>query len=358
MKMRTKLQLLIAGMLLATIGTGLGQQPNITNQPQSCTNAVGTTATFTVGATGTEPLAYQWQKYGADFTDFADCTNAALVLTNVQTSHAGDYRVVVTNVEGAVTSDVAHLTVILPPTLRFSRGSYTVAEWAGSVSLTVWRHYDTNTPVSVDFATADSSAKAGLDYTATNGTLVFAAGETNQTITVSILNDGLVEGTKTFRVTLSNPTNAVLGAPTVANVSITDNDKGLQLELASYSVNEDAGAITIRVLRRDDGDFPVSVDYATTNLTAVAGQDYLDAAGTLTFAPGEILKPVTVTLLNDAVWEASKTFRITLSNPAGGAVLGAHLVGDRDHHEHRRCGAVSSGKFHQPGRRGLQPASR
>ena len=144
-------------------------------------------------------------------TDLADCTNAALVLTNVQTSHAGDYRVVVTNADGAATSDVAHLTVLLPPTLRFSTASYTVAEWAGTVSLTVWRLYDTNTPVSVDFATADGSAKAGLDYTATNGTLVFAAGVTNRTFTVPILNDGLVEATETFRVTLSNPTNAVLG---------------------------------------------------------------------------------------------------------------------------------------------------
>ena len=58
--MKTKLQLLMAGMLLATIGTGLGQ-PNITNQPQPCTNLVGTTATFTVGVTGTEPLARQMQ---------------------------------------------------------------------------------------------------------------------------------------------------------------------------------------------------------------------------------------------------------------------------------------------------------
>jgi polyhydroxybutyrate depolymerase len=87
-------------------------------------------------------------------------------------------------------------------------------------------------------------------------------------------------------------------------------------------VNEDAGAITIRVLRRDDGNYPASVDYATTNLTAMAGQDNLDAAGTLTFAPGETLKPVTVTLLNDAVREPSETFRITLSNPSSGVVLG------------------------------------
>ena len=108
---------LALGLLLAGIGPALGQ-PSITNQPQSCTNGVGTTATFTVTATGTEPLAYQWQKqdYLLNITDLAGCTNATLVLTNVQTSQAGYYRVVVTNADGAITSAVATLTVPLPPT--------------------------------------------------------------------------------------------------------------------------------------------------------------------------------------------------------------------------------------------------
>jgi hypothetical protein len=113
--MRTKFQILSAGMLLAPILTGFGQPIIISNQPQSSTNLAGTTAAFLVGATGTEPLAYQWQKYGADFADLADRTNATLVLTNVVCGDAGDYRVVVTNIEGAVTSPVARLTVVAYP---------------------------------------------------------------------------------------------------------------------------------------------------------------------------------------------------------------------------------------------------
>jgi hypothetical protein len=112
--MQMKFQLLIGGMLLATIGTGFGQ-PAITQQPQSCSNAVGTNATFTVGATGTEPLAYQWQKYLTDWSDLTNRTSATLVLTNVQTSDAADYRVAVTNVDGATNSAPAHLYVLVPP---------------------------------------------------------------------------------------------------------------------------------------------------------------------------------------------------------------------------------------------------
>jgi len=84
------------------------------------------------------------------------------------------------------------------PTLQFSTATYTVAENAGSVTLTVRRLNDPNAAVTVDYATANGTATAGLDYTATNGTLTFAAGETNQTVTVPILNDGLVEPTETF----------------------------------------------------------------------------------------------------------------------------------------------------------------
>ena len=137
-----------------------------------------------------------------------------------------------------------------------------------------------------------------------------------------LLNDGLVGGTKTFRVILSNPTNAVLGTRTNVTVSILDSDKGLHFYVPAISVNEDAGAVEIKVARGDDGDTPVSVDYATTDVTAIAGQDYTTNAGTIVFAPGEVLKSFIVPLLNDALAEPSKTFRVTLSNPTGGAVLG------------------------------------
>ena len=75
--MKTQFYLPVAGLLLANVGSGLGQ-PIITNQPQSCTNVVGTTATFLVGATGTEPLAYQWQKNAGTWTDLVNCTTSEL----------------------------------------------------------------------------------------------------------------------------------------------------------------------------------------------------------------------------------------------------------------------------------------
>jgi len=205
-------------------------------------------------------------------------------------------------------------------TLQFAAATYTVAESAGTATLTVQRLNDTNTLVSVDYATADGTATNGLKYTATNGTLTFGPSETNQTIVVPILNNGFVEGTKTFQVILSNPTNAVLGTPTTNTVSITDNDAGVAFVLASYSVAEDAGVVQIGVVRGDDGILPVTVDLATTDLTATSGLDYTGITNTLSFAPTERFKLVSIPILNDGLKEVNETFRITLSNPTGGTL--------------------------------------
>ncbi len=108
--MKTKILVPIAGILLATLLPAFGQ-PVIITDPQSRTNVLGTDAAFTVVATGTEPLAYQWQFSTADL---AGKTNDTLIVTNVQSANAGDYTVVVSDMNGAITSVVATLTVLSP----------------------------------------------------------------------------------------------------------------------------------------------------------------------------------------------------------------------------------------------------
>src|SRR5437867_2988895 len=103
------------GILMALLGYGLAAvafgQPVITNQPSWQTNAVGSTAMFSVGATGALPLFYQWRFNSADR---AGATNATLVLTNVQTTNQGNYAVVVTDSVGlSATSATARLYVIV-----------------------------------------------------------------------------------------------------------------------------------------------------------------------------------------------------------------------------------------------------
>jgi Ca2+-binding RTX toxin-like protein len=77
--------------------------------------------------------------------------------------------------------------------------------------------------VTVAYATADGTAAAGSDYTATRGTLVFAPGETSKTVAVAIVGDAAVEPDETFTLTLSGPVNATLGTAS-ATGTITNDD--------------------------------------------------------------------------------------------------------------------------------------
>jgi len=87
------------------------QPPAISSEPASQTVTLGTNVTFTVGATGSNPLGCQWRFTG---TNLAGATNPSLSLTNVQTASAGAYDVVVSNTAGLAASAPATLAVTLP----------------------------------------------------------------------------------------------------------------------------------------------------------------------------------------------------------------------------------------------------
>jgi hypothetical protein len=122
--------LLLAAIFLSALAHWAQGQPVITTQPQSQTNVVGTDALFSVQATGTEPLGYQWRFYSSDLVNE---TNTTLVLTNVQVANAGPYTVVVSNVDGMVTSAVATLTVLVPPRFTTQPANQSVSLGATAV---------------------------------------------------------------------------------------------------------------------------------------------------------------------------------------------------------------------------------
>ena len=105
--------------------------PTITNQPVSSTNLVGQNPQFTVAASGTAPLSYQWYWNGTNLSPGGN--GSSLTLTNVQLSQAGQYQVIVGNVAGAVTSVVATLTVqTLAPFITSPPTNLTVIQGQGA----------------------------------------------------------------------------------------------------------------------------------------------------------------------------------------------------------------------------------
>ena len=127
------------------------------------------------------------------------------------------------------------------PSLSFTR-DVTASESAGTMTFTVRLSAASGRTVEVDYATADDTASAGLDYVAlTSEMLRFTAEDTEETITVQILNDALDEANETFTVELFSPLNATLSSdPLEATGTITDNDPAVDLQIQNVTVDEGA----------------------------------------------------------------------------------------------------------------------
>jgi len=183
--------------------------------------------------------------------------------------------------------------------------------------------------VSVNYTTADNTAQAGSDYQAVNGVVTFAPGEISKQFTVLVNGDTQVEPNENFLVNLYNPVNLSAGKFTGVGTIVNDDSNSptttVQFSPVSYSVPEDLGALTVTVTRTGDTSAATSVDYMTTDGSAAQKADFEFAAGTLTFAPGETSKTITVLINEDMFSEGTETFGITLSNPSG-ATLGGQAV--------------------------------
>lgn len=189
-----------------------------------------------------------------------------------------------------------------------------------------------NQTVKVDYASAQGTAQAGTDYTSASGTLIFAPGETEKTVALSIQSDTLNEPDETFFVNLSNPVNATISDNQGSVTILNDDAPAVQFSSDSYTFSEDAGHGDIIVKRTGDLSSAISVDYQTndqsalvpcqTTNTGLASErcDYATAVGTLMFAAGEAQKTIPLILINDAYIEGPEQLSIKLSNPQGASL--------------------------------------
>ncbi|HKS29654.1 MAG TPA: Calx-beta domain-containing protein [Pyrinomonadaceae bacterium] len=208
----------------------------------------------------------------------------------------------------------------IPPKIRFTAPTYSFNEASSnSVSITVARYGDNSSQASVDYATSDGTAVAGTDYTAKSGTITFAPGESTKTISISLLNDNVFEIAETFNVTLTNGVGAALAAPVTAVVSIVDDDLKPSMIFSGglSTITEPAtGMVEVKynVQLTQATSQVVTVDYSTADGTALAGSDYVQTSGTITFNPLEINKTLTIQVKADDLIESTETFYIDLKN--------------------------------------------
>ena len=240
------------------------------------------------------------------------------------------------NVTGGATlgADSGTVTIVSedvapPGTLALAPAALTVNEADGTATFSVTRTGGSAGEVSVSFATANGSAAAGSDYTATAGTLTWADGDTAaKSIVVPILDDTEVEADEQFSLTLTEPTGGASLGAAASTVTIASEDVAppgtLAVAPAALTINEPDGTATLSVTRSGGSAGEVSVSFATANGSAAAGSDYTATAGTLTWADGDTAaKSIVVPIVDDTQVEDDEQFSVTLTEPTGGASLGA-----------------------------------
>jgi len=190
--------------------------------------------------------------------------------------------------------------------------------------------------VTVQFETANDTAIAGNDYVATAGTLSFAPGKTEEAIPVEIIGDALSEATERFSVKLAPPVNATIDRGGEAFITIRDDDLLPRISISDVSVTEgDTGTVkaAFQVNLSAASGQPVSVNFATTNGTALAVSDYFPDTGTLDFAPNETSRTLFIQVAGDTLKEADEDFFVVLSNPVNAGIevgRGRVLIIDND----------------------------
>jgi hypothetical protein len=178
-------------------------------------------------------------------------------------------------------------------------------------------------PVTFRFRTVEGTAAEGVDYVGTNGVLTIPAGATSATVSVTINGDTLYETNETFELLLSDVENATLPVDR-GLATILDDDPAPALSIDDVTITEGEAGVTDAVftvrLSAVSG-LPATFRFATTNGTAVAGEDHIATNGLVTIPVGQASATVTVGVLGDTLDENNETFTVLLNDAVNASLV-------------------------------------
>jgi uncharacterized delta-60 repeat protein len=236
-------------------------------------------------------------------------------------------------------TDTINITINEGGILKLSATTYSVNEDTASMTINVTRTGGSAGAASIHYATTNGTAigaatcTAGKDYQTMTGTLSWADGDmADKSFTVPICNDAIFEGNEHLKLTLSNVTgSAILGTPSSAMLTIVDNETQPKISVNDVTVTEgNAGMLNANFIVKLSvaSTKTVTVKYATSNGTALAGSDYVAVPlTTLTFTPGQTSKIVPVAVKGDTLDETNETFKITFTGQTNATIPDGHGIG-------------------------------
>jgi Immunoglobulin domain len=325
-------------------GTSLSSTPSIVNQPLSLNVFKGDTASFSVTAGGDAPLSYQWyytNSTGLPFVPLADgpssygfgsitnSTNANLRLFFVDPAQAGGYEVVVTNLSGSATSQVAILTVNLRTpivtNIAYLRSLLDPVNWKPidttnlyTFTGTVTSPYNLSTSASVEEFYVQDSTGCGISVDFVNDTATPSLGDIVQVTSPLAQFDGLLQAAGD----LHNPTHSIstvssgnpLPAPKVFDIGSVTNTPFMETNIEGSLI-----VVSNVFFAQNLSQFPFGADVNMTNVNGKVLQLFVNANSDLGTQP----IPVFATSVTGAVGQ------FTTSTPAtGGYELDVFHIAD------------------------------
>ncbi|POY35326.1 hypothetical protein C3K47_16205 [Solitalea longa] len=187
------------------------------------------------------------------------------------------------------------------------------------IQLSNWSYKD----ITFDYATINGTATAGSDYQASSGTFTIPAAHIRSEIVVTSYGDTTKESNETFTVNYSNPVNVQL-TNTSSSATISNDD--LQYPVISIkpyqqNVSESTDSVVFDLKLTRKGSIPLSVKVSTpysslsSEVEAKPNIDFFPLDTTITFLPGELVKPVKLAIIDNAVDNIDKRILVWLSSP-------------------------------------------
>lgn len=322
------------------------------------------TITVSLSRAATSPVSVRYATSNGSATVGSDYTAASGTLTFDTGETSKTFSVPIINDSNVEPAETINLTLSNPqgvtlgsqqtstisiadddvPSIQFSTATKSASESTTKASVTVTLSAKSTQPITVHFSRTGGTATSLTDFNASSGVLTFAPGETSKSIHFTVVNDKKDEDDETVLITLDSPENAVLGATSVATYIISDNDSAPSAKLdfrtsagkatSSITVSETAGIISVPVLLSAASERSVTVILvATSGSTATNSSDFTIPLGSVTFAPGETRKMLTVEVLNDLLSEATETIKLGLTSSTASIGKGSTatvLITDND----------------------------
>jgi hypothetical protein len=247
--------------------------------------------------------------------------------------------VTATNTSTGVTSEFSECkTIVAAGIIVTPTSGLTTTEAGGTATFSVQLAAMPLATVTVEVSSSNTN-----EGTVSPQTLTFPVGATGlvaQTVTVTGIDDGLADGNVVYTILLAAATSLddAYNSMDPSDVSVTNQDDEPATSLSVSNVqgpegNSGMSSLAFTVTLSAASGQTVTVQYASSNGTATggascgAGVDYVNASGTLTFAPAETCKPVAVTVCGDAVSEPDETLTLTLANASNATISQASATG-------------------------------